>query len=167
MCEKEQKILDICNSFNVPMSLTEIEFLLPILFCRCHTNNLRYSEENPNRWSILQVGNVDTFQQGIQLGSCFNTKEFKSRQKLLVFEAKSVYHKADAWLMNFAIVFFEDGSCWTCTNLYDHWLDVGSSILIQCTKNRGKDFKPKTKIRLKAAILGLKHGSKDCKLNDF
>ena len=135
---------------NVFLTLTTLS-TLTILFYRCHTNDLKKSEENPGRWDILQVGNVDTFQQGIQLGSCLNIEEFKSHQKLLVFEAKSFYHKADAWLMNFAIVFFEDGSCWTCINLYNYWLEVGSNILIRCTKIRGEDFKPKTKDNIKCS----------------
>ena len=65
--------------------------------------------ENPNsKYDILQVlGNIDTF-NGLQLGSCLNIEQFKSHQKLLVFEVKSLASSSydDDYLMDYAVVFF-------------------------------------------------------------
>ena len=126
--------------------------MLAILFNRCYTNDLVKSMENPNdKYDTLQRGNIDTFKHGIQLGSCLNIEQFKSHQKLLVFEVKSFYDKDDDWLMDYAVVFFDDGSCWTCMNEYDHWLEVGTTYTIRCTKHRGEYFKPKTNNHIKCS----------------
>ena len=155
LSRKEPKVYSICfcshlclRCSNVFLTLTTLS-TLTILLYRCHTNDLKKSEENPGRWDILQVGNVDTFQHGIQLGSCLNVEEFKSHQRLLVFEVKSFYHKDDDWLMDYAVVLFEDGSMWSCHNSYDHWLEVGTGYTIRCTKKRGEYFKPKTNNNIK------------------
>ena len=99
--------------------------------------------ENPNsKYDILQVGNIDTFKHGTQLGSCLNIEQFKSHQKLLVFEVKSLASSSydDDYLMDYAVVFFDDGSCWTCMNEYNHWLEKGKSLTIRCTKHSGEYF---------------------------
>ena len=98
--------------------------------------------ENPNsKYDILQVDNIDTF-NGIQLGSCLNIEQFKSHQKLLVFEAKSLASSSydDDYMMDYAVVFFDDGSCWTCMNEYNQWLEKGKSLTTRCTKHSGEYF---------------------------
>ena len=98
--------------------------------------------ENPNsKYDILQVDNIDTF-NGIQLGSCLEIEQFKSHQKLLVFEAKSLASSSydDDYMMDYAVVFFDDGSCWTCMNEYNQWLEKGKSLTTRCTKHSGEYF---------------------------
>ena len=77
--------------------------LLPTILChRCETGKIKKD---------LLSGNADTLLTDEDKGTCADA-EFKSRQKVLVFEASSFGH--DAWFMEFAIVYFEDMSYFNC-----------------------------------------------------
>ena len=87
---------------------------------------------------MLERGNSDVFDYDYDLGEC-NYEKFRSNDHLLVFKAES-YGSSDGWLMNFAMVFFEDGSYYNCINLEDKWLYPDNSYKIICTKMRSEYF---------------------------
>ena len=102
------------------------------MFDRCKTNILD-NPENPDQ-DILERGGSDLFDSTKTLGEC-KEMSFKSKADILLLKPESI--KTDGWLMEDAMIFFDDGSYWDCQNEDNKWHEVDQSYYIQCKKIRG------------------------------
>ena len=92
----------------------------------CSTNQL----DNPIVADFVQ-GQTDVFECDKILGRC-NEELFKPYLDWLTISLSSSGN--DAWLMEFAIIFFTDNSYWRCDNSEEKWLTKLESYNVTCEK---------------------------------